>query len=364
MDEIVVKKERLHQLEIELEKDYLAFVRVGNNLLEISRDKLYEEDGYNDFKEYLAKKWKWDRSFAYHQMNAAYIHGYLCAESTIVDSECNEWQIRPLTKLATFQSVEAGRRDPARWKMAWERAIELAKAAKSVITNKFVEMAVKEIVIAQHRPEGIIASEWAGDMDLDGVYLADSTSMEFLKTIPENSIDMIFTDPPWDAESLLCYEAAGRLANRALKPGAYLAIYCGKMYLPEILDILGKWLDYAWTMCVYQPDNNHSTSHEGIGIFEAWRPIAIYRKPGEKRGLRFEPDALKCTRQKDWHDWQQGIEPVKKYMGQRTNPGEIVLDPFIGGGTTILAAKETGRRYLGFDRSEEAVKNTLTRLRN
>jgi site-specific DNA-methyltransferase (adenine-specific) len=361
-------RERLHQLEKTIEDNLLAFVFVGNALIEVRERRLYETEknpdtgeSYRTFGEYMRGRWKPSVTHLYRFINATFIQNYLNENSPIGEfSPSHETQLRPLSKLASHNQVELGKKDPAIWLQAWQGAIKIAGNKEP--TESQVARAVDIIIKANHRPKGIIAPAWVGDMALDCVYMADSTSLDFLQTLPENSIDMIFTDPPWDAESLVCYEAAGRLANRVLKLGSYLAIYCGKMFLPEILDILGKWLDYAWTMCVYQPDNNHSTSHQGVGIFEAWRPIAIYRKPGEKRECRFEPDALKCTRQKDWHDWQQGIEPIKKYIGQLTDPGEIILDPFIGGGTIMVAARILGRHYLGFDRDEEAVKNTIVRL--
>lgn len=99
-----------------------------------------------------------------------------------------------------------------------------------------------------------------------------------------------------------------------------------------------------------------------VGIFEAWRPIALFRKPGEHREKRFAPDALKCTRQKDWHEWQQGSEPIEKYIELLTEPGEIVLDPFVGGATVPAVAHKTQRHYLAFDIDKETVRLAIARL--
>lgn len=46
----------------------------------------------------------------------------------------------------------------------------------------------------------------------------------------------------------------------------------------------------------------------------------------------------------------------------KTPTGGIVLDPFCGSGTTLLAAKRTGREYIGIDREEEYIKIAEARL--
>jgi hypothetical protein len=45
-----------------------------------------------------------------------------------------------------------------------------------------------------------------------------------------------------------------------------------------------------------------------------------------------------------------------------SNPGDLVLDPFVGSGTTVVAAKRLGRRYIGVDISESYVEHTRSRL--
>lgn len=204
--------------------------------------------------------------------------------------------------------------------------------------------------------------EWVGEFKVPGLYLANSTNLEIINSLPKDSIDMIFTDPPWDEKSLICYESVGRLAARVLKPGKYCMVYCGKMFLPEIMNILGSWLDYVWTYCVFQPDNNQSIISQGVPIFEAWRPIVLFRKPGDKYDIGYQPDAMKCTRNKNYHKWGQGQEPIEKYIQTFTRKGEIIFDPFIGGGVVPAMAKKYERIYLGFDKDENALKISIGRL--
>ena len=54
-------------------------------------------------------------------------------------------------------------------------------------------------------------------------------------------------------------------------------------------------------------------------------------------------------RVKDVHDWQQSVGAARYYIKQLTRPGAIVLDPFLGGGTTGVAAAELGRNFIGIE---------------
>jgi len=63
----------------------------------------------------------------------------------------------------------------------------------------------------------------------------------------------------------------------------------------------------------------------------------------------------------------QAVQPIylpKKYIKAVTDPGDIVVDPWMGSGTTGIAALSLGRRFIGFDISEEYVAMANERLRN
>jgi site-specific DNA-methyltransferase (adenine-specific) len=62
------------------------------------------------------------------------------------------------------------------------------------------------------------------------------------------------------------------------------------------------------------------------------------------------------------HPTQKSEKLVAKLLLASTNPGDVVLDPFLGSGTTAIVAKKIGRRYLGIDISEEYCLLALRRL--
>ena len=64
-----------------------------------------------------------------------------------------------------------------------------------------------------------------------------------------------------------------------------------------------------------------------------------------------------------WHPCQMPENLLKRIVAASSNAGDLVLDPFIGSGTTAVAAAQLGRDYMGIDISEEYVANTKARLK-
>jgi hypothetical protein len=62
------------------------------------------------------------------------------------------------------------------------------------------------------------------------------------------------------------------------------------------------------------------------------------------------------------HPWQQALEPVRHWVRQVSEPGELIVDPFLGSGTTAVAAVMEGRRFIGCDIDPGCVETTRRRL--
>jgi site-specific DNA-methyltransferase (adenine-specific) len=59
---------------------------------------------------------------------------------------------------------------------------------------------------------------------------------------------------------------------------------------------------------------------------------------------------------------QKPLALLERLVGAHTRPGELVLDPCCGSGTTLVAAHRLGRRFVGIDCGELAIETTLMRL--
>jgi DNA modification methylase len=125
---------------------------------------------------------------------------------------------------------------------------------------------------------------------------------------------------------------------------------------------LGKHLEYYWIAGKYY-DQGHSF-FRSRKIWDQWRPILIYQKPGQTEHEWFLDMIRMGNREdaKELHDYGQSIEDAKYYIQKLTIPGEVVLDVCCGSGTILAAAKQTGRKVIGFDVDESLTRVAKSRL--
>jgi DNA modification methylase len=63
-----------------------------------------------------------------------------------------------------------------------------------------------------------------------------------------------------------------------------------------------------------------------------------------------------------WHPVQKPLGLMRMLVAVSTNPGDLVVDPFCGSGTTCLAARQLGRHFIGFERDPEFARKCRQRL--
>jgi len=174
------------------------------------------------------------------------------------------------------------------------------------------------------------------------------------------SVALVFTDPPYHDACLELYDQLGALAAHALRPGGYCLAYAGKAYLPQVLVALGAHLEYDWQFMVHHPYSR--ARFVSRRKFENYRPILCFRKTGGKQPRRWVQDVVKGVRSKRYHPWQQDAQAPERIIDAYTEPGDLVLDPFVGGGTTPAVCKALGRSCLAFDIAAEAVRIATERV--
>ena len=198
---------------------------------------------------------------------------------------------------------------------------------------------------------------------------------ESSKHISDNSIDLIFTDPPYGNGSIPLYEKLAKVASRVLKPGGSLVTYVGQYTIPEILNIIiSNNLKYRWPIIVEH--TGHSTAYHGNKIFVRCKPLFWFTK-GDRISEHapccsyvgnYLYDLIKSTPpDKILHEWQQSNVEAE-YISSKLAPEKIgvVLDPFMGSGTTGIASKKLDRSFIGIEidkgRFEIARANILNEL--
>ena len=240
------------------------------------------------------------------------------------------------------------------------------------------------------------------------IYHADYR--DILPSIPDKSIDLVLTDPPY--ESMRRWEGIGTTArmgmgkkgteaatpdkffetipNKALmeatvrfgellKDERHCYVMCDEFTLPSfyILMRLGfNCCDSAGNACQndYPPPFDHLktlvwdkiTSGMGYHYRCRYEVILMFDK-GKNRRLNdlSIPDVLCFKRVEGIEQKVPTQKPVPLFeclMRQSTNPGEIVLDPFLGSGVTAVAAKRLGRKCIGVEIEERYVEIAAKRL--
>jgi len=174
---------------------------------------------------------------------------------------------------------------------------------------------------------------------------------EVFKDIPDGSIDCIITDPPYPKEFIEVWSKLSRVAKRVLKPNGYCVAYSGQMYLPEVISRMSDNLDYYWTFAVYHEGQTQIVN--GINLMCRWKPVLIFQNGKKKIENTFQDYFISEQREKQGHDWQQSKSGVGYLIEMFTKPNDLILEPFAGSGTTIIAAKEKGRRVIAAEIDEQ-----------
>ena len=161
------------------------------------------------------------------------------------------------------------------------------------------------------------------------------------------SVDLIFTDPPYPREFLPLWSDLSAFAERVLKPDGLLIAYTGALDLPEVMARLSERLQYWWCGAMVMP-GQHSRVHVRQ-IVQGVKPLLFYVRPGGTPGVWFEDSYQSEGEQKDAHEWQQSLGAAVYYIEKLVPAGGVVVDPFLGGGTTGVAAKRLGRQFVGME---------------
>ena len=176
---------------------------------------------------------------------------------------------------------------------------------------------------------------------------------EVLKDVPDNSVDLVFTDPPYGEEHLDLWNSLGEVAARILKPGGLLLAYSGQEFLPRVLNDLSKHLNYSWLAGIY-----HTGGHIQIWkhkVWNQWKPILVFSK-GKEGERDWYLDMYHGEKgDKDAHEWAQGEGEAAYYIERLTSEGDYIIDPMCGSGTIPRAAYRLKRRALGVDIDPENI---------
>ena len=201
--------------------------------------------------------------------------------------------------------------------------------------------------------------------------------LDVLKNMPDGCVDAVITDPPYGVELGTKTSAIGK--NTSYDSIDDSPEFIVSVVVPAIIQCqrIAK-CSVVWSgirNCFVYPTPReiggvYVSAGAGCGRwgFTCMMPILYYgNDPYLAKGLGSRPNSFASneTSVKNGHPCPKPIGWMSWAVKRATvDPNEIILDPFCGSGTTCVAAKKQGRRYIGIDISETYCKIARQRLEN
>lgn len=188
---------------------------------------------------------------------------------------------------------------------------------------------------------------------------------ELHTVVDRDSVDLVYTDPPYPREYEILYLALADTARYVLKVGGSLITVIPHYNLPYVVSGISRFLKWRWLLHMNQWQGSHSRMAMGIEI--TFKPMGWWVKEKYPQGRGFVKDGVEiggdAGQKKKLHKWEQDLDWCW-YIQKLTKEGELVLDPFVGAGTSAIACEGWNRRWIACDIDEQACATTKARLEN
>lgn len=225
-------------------------------------------------------------------------------------------------------------------------------------------------------------------------------AIEEMKKLPDRTIRLIVTDPPYnlnknygnnqDKLEFDAYIDFSRQwlteAKRVLTDDGTIYVFMGMRYISYIFNILeqelnmtfNSWITWFYTQGIGKT-KGFSPRHDDILMFTKSSknfvfhldnirvPQKFYRSVNNMRGANpgnvWEFSHMHyCNKNRKKHPTQKPEGLYERMILASSDPGDVVLDPFVGSGTALRVCQQTDRSGIGFDMNPEYVAMTKERL--
>ncbi|MGB9154587.1 MAG: DNA methyltransferase [Alphaproteobacteria bacterium] len=255
-----------------------------------------------------------------------------------------------------------------------------------------------------------VKSPSASALPLDRILIGDS--IRVMNELPAGSVDAVFADPPYNLQlggdllrpdhshvdavddawdkfaDFAAYDAFTtewlKAAKRVLKPDGCLWVigsYHNIFRVGTILQNLGFWIlnDVVWCKSNPMPNfrgKRFTNAHETLiwaSTSKDARPCFNYeamKNMNDDKQMRSDwhlpicsgKERLRTDDGEKVHPTQKPLPLLYRVIMSSTKPGDVILDPFFGSGTTGAAAKLLGRHYIGIEREKTYAKHAERRI--
>lgn len=207
-------------------------------------------------------------------------------------------------------------------------------------------------------------TDWRPDMPEEyRNQIVTGDARELAQRIPDESVDLIFTDPVYDR--IDDYRWLAETAVRVLRPDRACLVWTATPLLSTVIKAMEPPLDYAWQM-VWQKVGPVYPGKPGMCKYAS----CLWFEKGHSKTINKIWDFHQTTKGNDLpiaengHGWRKSADNIGLWLDAFTQPDDVVLDPFTGGGTVPAVCKMLGRNYVAFEIEPETAEKARERVLN
>lgn len=209
--------------------------------------------------------------------------------------------------------------------------------------------------------------------DGKGIVIYCGDCREILPHLPK--VDLVLTDPPYDISA---GKGGGAFANRKclLSTEGFTDMgvdysfldryenwfcFCSRLQLPELISIASqheRWNLLTWAKSSCTPFCFNKYLPDVEFAVHVWGKNRLFGDMKDKQSFMLTHVGAK----ESGHPNEKPIQLIKKLIRLGAQEGETILDPFMGSGTTLVAAKALGRKCIGIELEERYCEIAVNRL--
>lgn len=193
--------------------------------------------------------------------------------------------------------------------------------------------------------------------------------LEVMKGMGDNSVDLTITDPPYGIKSHKGTNGFGSAKNRRYQDDWDQKIPSKEIF-DEILRVSKNVILFGGNYFAHLlPPSKCWLVWDKKGEIAFQNPFAdcellytTFKKPVKKYTFR-QQGFITDSKDKRYHPTQKPSELVERLIGDFSGDGEVIFDPYLGSGTTVIACERLGRGYIGVEIDQAYIDIANERLR-